>query len=402
MFDTIFIGMSGLQGYSQGLKVISNNVTNLNTPGFKSSSLQFTDAFYQQGGLSGGYTQGAGQQQYGTGLSTLATQLNFKAGETRTTGNALDLAISGDGLFVLQDKETDKQSFTRAGQFEFDKDGALVTTTSGKYVMGHASGNNSGDLSRITLSDLRINAAHATSLVSLTGNLSSTATDFDVSNVKLIDAVGGEHAVRLNFRSRSSSQAGGWTVTVFDGETSVASGDILFTGSGPDPAHNSLSFSYTPAGGTAFDVKLDLSKGVTSFAAGSTSTLAVGSQDGYVAGTLSDVTFDADGKLALNYTNGQKTKGASLALATFESNLGLEQAGGGELVATGAQKARIGTPGEQGVGSIQSGQVELSNVDLSAEFSDLIIMQRGYQASSHMISTANDMIQELFDLKGHR
>ena len=402
MFDSIFIGMSGLQGFSKGLKIIGNNVTNLNTPGFKSSDLRFTDAFYQPSGNQGGYTLGGQQLQYGTGLATLSTRVNFQAGETRQTGNALDVSITGDGLFILHDNGGDKQAYSRAGQFQFDQNGDLVSGIGGKYVMGFAPGSASGELSRISLDGLRSNAAKATGTVKFTGNLSSTAADFDLNSVKLIDAVGGEHIVRLNFNSRNSSTPGSWTVTVFDGTTSVASGDIQFSNGLPDPTMSSLSFSFSPSGVSPFDVKLDFSADVTSFASGSSSSLAVASQDGYAAGTMTAVAIDKDGTLTFTYSNGQTAKGARLALASFESNLGLEQSGGGEFVATAGQTAHVGGPGEGGLGELAGAQLELSNVDLSAEFSDLIVMQRGYQASSHVISTANDMIQELFDMKGHR
>ena len=269
MFDSIYIGMSGLQGFSKGLKVISNNVTNLNTPGFKASSLAFSDAFYQQAGLGGGYTLGDNQMQYGTGLTTLSTRLDFQPGDTRQTGNALDLSISGDGFFVMQAKDSDQQVYTRAGQLQFDGNGDLVSGATGKYVMGYAAGGEDGTLSRISITGLHNNAAKAASTVKLTGNLSSTATSFDVNSVKLIDSVGGEHLVRLNFKSKAGTDPGVWTVTVFDGSNTVGSGDVKFVNGVPDPAQDTLAFTYTPSGGTAFDVKLDLSTDVTSFAAGS-------------------------------------------------------------------------------------------------------------------------------------
>jgi len=400
MFDSIFIGMTGLQGFSKGLKVISNNVANLNTPGFKGSQLRFADAYYQQGGFGGGYMLGQPQMQYGTGLATLAARLNFQPGETRQTGNGLDLAISGEGMFVLRDKESGNEAYSRAGQFEFDKEGNLVSGATGKYVMGYAAG--SGDLSRVSLDGLRTSAANATATVKLTGNLSSTATDFNIDSVKLIDAVGGEHVVRLNFKNKNATTPGVWTVTVFDGTNSVGTGDIKFVDGQPDAAQNALSFSYTPSGGTAFSVKLDFSKDVTSFAAGSTSSLAVSSQDGFAAGALTGASIDGDGTLSLTYSNSQTAKGARLALAVFDSNLGLTQLEGGEFTTDGTQTLRVGRPGDTGLGTIESGQLELSNVDLSSEFSDLIVMQRGYQASSHIVSTANDMIQALFDMKGNR
>ena len=147
---------------------------------------------------------------------------------------------------------------------------------------------------------------------------------------------------------------------------------------------------------------LDFSSQVTSFAAGTTSTLAVASSDGLPVGTLTQATFDANGVLTLKYSNGNTAAGSELALATFESNVGLSQAGAGEFVSPDPQRAHLGRAGAEGFGKIASSQVEVSNVDLSSEFSNLIVMQRGYQASSRIVSTANEMLQELFDMKGHR
>lgn len=399
MFESILIGMSGLQGFSKGLKVISNNVANLNTPGFKSANLNFTDAYYQQSNQGGGYALGESHLQYGTGLTTLATRLNFQQGDTRQTGNQMDISIAGEGFLVVED-QSNTPHYTRAGQLQFDKDGNLVTTTGNRYVMGFVKDSNGTSLSRITLAGLKTNPAHATTAVKFNGNLSNTATEFTLDTVKVIDAVGGEHTLKLNFKNKNSTDAGTWTVTVMDGTTTVGSGDIKFINGMPDPTANSFTFSFTPEGGAAMDVKLDFANDVTSFAAGTTSTLAVSSQDGYAAGTISSVAFDSDGTLALTYSNGQTAKGSQLALAMFESNLGLSQSGSAEFTADGTQAAVLGRPGQRGLGTVHGGQLELSNVDLSAEFGDLIVMQRGYQASSRVVTTANEMLQELFEMKG--
>ena len=400
MFDSIYIGMSGLEGFSKGLKVISNNVANLNTPGFKSSNLQFTDAYYQQGTLSGSQS-GNPAPQYGTGLNTLTSTVNFQTGELRQTGNPLDVNISGEGFLVVQDKDSQEQHYTRDGQLQFDKDGNLVSRTSGKYVLGYAADAQGSALSRISLNGLRSNPAKATATVKFSGNLSSGTDESTVDGVKLIDALGGEHTVSLKFKKKGDSAPNAWTVTVSEGTTTVGSGDISFTDGKPNAAANSVSITYTPTGGApAFPVKLDFSGDVTSFASGNLTSLAVNSQDGYAAGAISKAEFDAEGKLSLTYTNGQTAKGNQLALAFFDSKQSLTEAGGGEFASSDAQAARLGRPGSTGFGSIGSNQLELSNVDLSSEFSNLIVMQRGYQASSRIVSTANDMLQELFDMKG--
>jgi flagellar hook protein FlgE len=136
MIDSIYIAMTGLSGYQKGLQVISNDSANLNTPGFKGSSLQFSDMFYS-GNASGG-NQGAGQ--YGSGLNTLGTVINFAQGQFQSTGNDLDLALDGTGFFVLKDKDGNMH-YTRDGQFKFDKDNMLVSSVTGEQVMALDAGN---------------------------------------------------------------------------------------------------------------------------------------------------------------------------------------------------------------------------------------------------------------------
>jgi flagellar hook protein FlgE len=397
MFDSISIGMSGLQSFSKGLKVIGNNVANLNTPGFKASNLQFADLFYQ-GGTSGGLGFGRSCGQLGTGVTTLTSFVNFKDGETRQTGNPLDLSIDGAGFFVTQDAKDGSTRYTRAGQFEFDKDGNLISRATGRQVMGYVA---DGTLGVVSLNGLRVNPPKITTNVKFAGNLSSTATDLTVEPIKLFDAVGGQHVVKLVIKPKAG-ESGSWTVTVLDGAIETIAGDIKFVAGVPVASMDKLTLHYAPSGAQPFDVVLDFSSQVTSFSAGSTSTLAVSLSDGFAVGMLTQASFDANGVLSLKYSNGNSATGAELALATFESHAGLTQQGAGEFESSTSELANTGRAGSDGFGKIASNQVEISNVDLSSEFSDLIIMQRGYQASSRIVSTANEMLQELFDMKGHR
>ncbi|MBI1890126.1 MAG: flagellar basal-body rod protein FlgF [Burkholderiales bacterium] len=400
MLDSIFIGMSGLTGYSKGLRVIGNNLTNVNTPGYKSSTLEFADLFYQGStkpgqGFSGSNQTGA---QLGTGLNTLGTSISFKAGEMQQTGNSLDLAVNGDGYFIL--KDGDKLRYTKSGQFEFNKDGLLVSKTNGLQVMGF---NDNGSLASISLNGLHSSAAKATTNVKFTGNISSNAAaDVILNGVKVIDPVGGEHLVKLTFKNNSATTPGNWTVTASDSTGNIGNGTIQFNNGTIVAGSDKLSFTYAPAGVSSFVFTVDFSSDVTSFAAGNTSTIAVSSQDGYASGTLNNVTFDADGKLALTYSNGQSVKGMRLALAQFLVEHDIVQLGGNEFESTNSSSVKIGVANTQGFGTLSAGVIEGSNVDMAQEFSNLIVMQRGYQASSHVVSTANDMIQELFDMKGHR
>ena len=162
MIESIYVGMTGLSSFSRGLRVIANNTANLNTPGFKGSSLRFADAFY-----SGGSYSGRQFGQLGYGVSTTGTTLSFKPGELRQTGNSLDLAINGEGLFTLRG-EDGKITYTRAGQFQFNSDGILVSQGTGEKVLGVGP---NGGLTEITINDLRTDAGKKTTTVKIKAEL---------------------------------------------------------------------------------------------------------------------------------------------------------------------------------------------------------------------------------------
>jgi flagellar hook protein FlgE len=393
MIDAIFIAMTGLHGYETGLRVISNDTANLNTPGYKNSSLLFSDLFYSSGYLGGGGSEAYGQ--YGYGLETLGTVLSFDQGQLQSTGNNLDLAVDGLGLFMLRD-DAGHIHYTRDGQFKFNSEGFLVSTTTGEQVMAVDA---SGNLAPITIANLKTDPATATSIVTFSGNLSSTATTDTVGNVTVIDKVGTSHTLQVKLDAVAGTP-GSWNVALLDGTTTVGTGTIAFINGQPDPAKSKVSITYTPSGQSDVPLTLDFSSNVTSFDSGSRSTLAVASQDGFGAGDLVSTAFDASGTLQLTYSNGQVVKGSRLALGRFSSQDAISPVGDNEFEVTDAQAWQTGVAGEQGFGTVRSGMIEASNVDLSQEFSELVIMQRGYQASSQVISTANDMLTELFGMRG--
>lgn len=395
MLDSLFIGTSGLQSFSAGLKVISNNVANLNTPGFKSSSSLFASLYHADPGSGQG---SAGATQFGGGVALGQTMVNFRSGELRQTGNPLDLSVNGEGFFITQGPGAGEAVYTRAGQFEFNRDGVLVVRGTDRQVVGLTA---TGEQAPITLSGLRVNPPKTTTSVALTGNLSSSATDVNLNNLKLVDAAGGEHTLQINFKPKSGA-AGTWEVKITDGATEVGAGEIRFISGIPSPGASALSFVYAPAGVAGASVTLDFSGNVTSFDTGSTSSLAIGSSDGYAVGSLSRIAFDADGVMSLSYSNGQTAKGSRIALARFDANAQLTPQGGSDFIHESRQGVHVGQANQAGFGSIGSSQIEGSNVDLATEFSDLIIAQRGYQASSRIVSTANELLQDLFDMKGHR
>lgn len=397
MFDSLFIGTSGLQTFAAGLKVTSNNVANLNTPGFKASSSTFANLYYASSGDSSGALTGD-SPQFGSGVALGHLGVNFRAGELRQTGNPLDLYVNGNGFFVSKVKATGETVYSRAGLFDFSKDGVLVVRGTENQVMGLSS---SGAQVPITLDGLRINPPKPTTSVTFTGNLSSGATTYSLSSVKVIDSAGGEHTLGVNFSRGAVGDP--WTVKVTKGGTEIGSGELRFTDDRPTPGFDSLSFTLSPTGTAASRIKLDFSSNITGFNTGASgSNMTVATTDGYAPGALTKVTFDEEGTLVLSYANGQTVKDKKLALALFDSTDGLQAQGGSNFTYASREGMRVGAAKQGSFGSIGSNQIEGSNVDLASEFSDLIVAQRGYQASSRIVSTANELLQELFDMKGHR
>lgn len=391
MLDSISIGMAGLAGFSKGIKVIGNNTSNMNTPGFKGARLQFGNMVF-----AGSQSLTADASRYGAGINTYSTSLNFEAGDLRQTGANLDLAIDGLGLFVLKNLAGETR-YTRAGQFEFDAKGVLVNRNDKSAVQGlDADGRPGG----IDLSGLRVSAPRASSNVAFKGNLSSSATDQTVSNVNVLDAAGGNHALSLKLTSESPAKPGSWLVSVLDGSTEVGTGTILFKDGLPVAGSSEIKINYKPIGQAEMPLTLSFGTEVTSYATGNLSTLAFASQNGFQAGSLSKVRFDAAGLLSIEYSNGQTAKGKRLALARFDSDEALEASGDNQFQASGSAEAQLGPAQTGGFGTLRPGYIEFSNVDLSKEFGELVIMQRGYQASSQIVSTANEMIEQLFAMRG--
>lgn len=394
MFDAISIGTSALLNHAKGLRVVGNNLANVNTPGFKSSQLQFSDMFQQGSGnsqLSSAEGNGSG---FGTGVGSLDAQISFRAGLDQSTGNPLDVSIEGNGFFAI--KRDGALMYTRSGDFRFDKDGILVNSQ-GDQVMGLDA---NGQLVPINISSMTRSAPKPTANVVFEGTLNLAATTttpvpFSLNGVAVIDQQGINRPLNVKFTDeRNGSYA--VAITTESGEA-VTTGNIKFSGAAPVPGSDTLSFSYTPAGSTAMTIVFDF-KNVSSTVA--SSTLGVKSQDGYAAGVKTDQTIEADGTIKVLYSNGQNDKGPRIALADFQTDTALIESSGAAFTRREGESVDYGYAGGDAFGKLVAGHREGSNVDLAEEFGNLILMQRGYQAASHVISTANDMIQQLFDMKG--
>lgn len=394
MFDTINIGTSGLLTHAKGLRIVGNNLANVNTPGFKGSQLEFASLVEKGNAGAQALTNGANSSALGTGITSVGSAISFRAGLEQNTGNPLDLSINGNGFFTI---ERDGQLlYTRSGDFHVDQDGFLVNS-SGNRVKGL---DQNGSLVDINVDELARGFPKATSKVEFAGNLSTTVSsppvDTTVSNIAVFDANGANHPLKLTIKNNGG---GDYTVTATDpAGATVATHTLKFSAGFPTAATSSVAFDYKPSTGPAFAVTLDFSRNVTSLV--QSTTLAVSGQDGHEAGTKTDHSIGADGEVTIHYSNGETARGGQLALADFKVESDLEPVGGSMFATRQDARVRYGIAGGEGYGSLVAGRREGSNVDMATEFSNLILMQRGYQASSHVISTANDMIQQLFDMKG--
>ncbi|MGD9170789.1 MAG: flagellar hook-basal body complex protein [Candidatus Thiodiazotropha sp.] len=395
MFGSIYTGLTGMMTFSQGLDVISNNVANLNTPGYKGNDLLFQDIFYRYG-LSSDSGLNNPSSEIGNGVTGDRTVMREAQGEISETGNQTDVAIDGNGLFILRDG--DNIYYTRAGQFEVDDDGYLVNRANQARVAGFQD----GELIDINVSALDSINPQATTEILLTNNLAINGSEYDITDVEVFDALGESHLIDLNFINDGDS----WQVEIIDEDENVVAsgGEIRFqTDGSPEEGYNSFSFQFAPDDVSATDITLNFGEpgsltGATSFATGETSDLSVESQDGYTRGTLISMGFDRDGTLTMEYSNGKDNESNQLALAWFEDLQALRQIGGGLFLAGDEIEPIIDTPMQGVMGEIVGNSLELSNVDLTLEFTDLIIMQRGFQGSSQILTVSNEMIQQLLDL----
>lgn len=391
MLRSLFSGISGLRSHQTMLDVTGNNIANVNTTGFKSSRVVFQDTLSQVVANAGGAQDGVGgtnPAQVGLGVRVAGVATSFTQGASQTTGRSTDMMIQGDGFFVV--RKGAESFYTRAGSFDFDATGQMVLPGEGALVQGWAAVNGVIDTNS-ALTDLRVPAgttmgAVPSTAADLRGNLDSAAADGTVKNLtmKLYDAVGAERTLTTTF-TRSAT---GWSVAATDGTATVASQPVTFDANGTITAPTALT-----VGGVTVDLAT-----VTGYAG--LDTVSAGAQDGQAAGTLLSFALGADGTITGAFSNGLKQVVGRIALAAFTNPGGLEKAGG-SLFSTSVNSgdALVGTAGTGGRGSLAGGSLEMSNVDLSSEFTSLIIAQRGFQANSRIITTSDEVLGELVNLK---
>lgn len=396
MLRSMFSSISGLRAHQTMMDVTGNNIANVNTTGYKSAQALFQDTLSQTllaAGAGDGENAGTNPAQVGLGVKTAGIATSFVQGAAQSTGRSTDLMINGDGFFVVS--KAGQQLYTRAGAFTFDAQGNL-TTQDGAFVQGWmaagAALDTTGPVQNITLPIGILNNPTATTDATVAGNLPAdspitpAAGSTFSSSIDIYDALGAESTLSLT----AVHTATGWDVTLTDGTTTVGPTAITFDAAGAlaTPAAGTLAF-----GGITVDIST-----ITQFAGAS--TMAITEQTGAPVGTLVGFSLTNDGSLVGQFSNGNRQVIGQVALAAFNNPQGLEKVGNStyrDSVNSGVPL--IGTPGAAGRGNLQGGSLEMSNVDLAQEFTNLIISQRGFQANSRVITASDEILQDLVNMK---
>lgn len=403
--------LSGLDSESQALSVISNNLANLNTTGFKAQSPEFQDLFYQQIGSSGD----GDPIQIGVGTTVGAISANFTQGSTESTGVPTDVAIQGNG-FLVEDNNG-LQEYTRAGDLSVGADGQLMTSDGGN-VLGYAAVNGvvnpSQTLGPLSVSSGQISPPNPTGNVQINMNLDSAGgvgSTFSTP-VTVIDAQGNSHVLTYSF---TNTAANTWTYNItipgadVGGTTpvSISTGTLKFSGAGvlQTPAADVTGIKITGFADGASDLTFnwdlyDSNKNPLLTQLASASAASSTQQDGYASGTLASFSIQSDGTIQGIFSNGQTLALGQIALASFPNVQGLVRNGSNNYLASLASgAANIGAPGTGGRGTIAGGSLEESNVDIATQFANLILAERGYQANAKTVTTFDEVTQTAINMQ---
>ena len=407
------IALSGLDAAQSNLNVTANNIANSATTGFKSSNANFAELFAVS-------PQGVSDTQIGNGVQLQQVEQQFSQGDIQTTGNSLDLALSGNGFFTVSSGGSDQ--YTRAGSFQTNANGDVVNAA-GQNLQVYAPTAN-GSFNTTSLTNLVIptgdSAPAATKTASLAFNLPAssaapTATPFDPTNadsynqstsMTVYDSLGAAHTASFYF---VNTGAGTWNAYEYVDGNAVNTTPVALTYSnsgaltgvtdaagGTDPT--AISFgTYAPTTGAApLNITYNMSD-TTQY--GNTFGVTAITQNGFTTGQISGVSVSSTGVVQANYTNGQSTSLGQVAVANFADQQALQQVGNTNWEQTFASGQPVyGQAGGAGVGLIESGSLEESNVDITAQLVNMITAQRAFQANAEMVSTENSITQTVINI----
>ena len=424
MLRSLYSAISGLHGHQEMLDVIANNIANVNTTGYKASRVSFEDILSQtehgatapSGGLGG-----INPAQVGLGMTVAGIDVLQTQGNLQSTGKLTDMAIQGDGFFVLSDGA--QQYYTRDGSFDTSLDGSLVNPASGLKVQGWQADSTgtidtTGPLKNLVIPIGQQIAPQATANATVTGNLDASATQntsTDPANptagstvsttLTVYDSLGASHQIDLTFTNQGS---GAWNVAATDpndptDKPSLSVSSLSFTStSSPGTLDTSttstltLTFGSSSGSTTTLSSTVDFSS-MTQFAAPSDPSATA---DGYPSGQLTTFSVGSDGQISGVYSNGHSQVLGQIALASFRNPAGLLRDGDNNFITSSASgQASVGVPGSGDRGSVLTGTLEMSNVDLATEFTEMIAAQRGFEANTRVITTSDQMLQDLVNLR---
>ncbi|HTW75770.1 MAG TPA: flagellar hook protein FlgE [Steroidobacteraceae bacterium] len=407
------IALSGLDAAQSDLDVTANNIANASTTGFKSSDPQFSELFSAA-------AQGVSDTQIGGGVQLSDVQQQFSQGDIETTGNSLDLALNGSGFFTVSSDGATQ--YTRAGSFTTNADGYVVNSQ-GQYLQVYAP-TASGAFNTTSLTDLQIpsgdSAPAATTTASMVFNLPADATappdtpfsptDSNSYNqstsLTVYDSLGAAHTASFYFVNTGSGtwdayeSIDGTQVNTTPVEMTYSSSGALLNvtdaNGGTNPEQIGFGTYDPTTGGAPMTITYNLDD-TTQY--GDSFGVTSQTQNGYTTGQLSGVSVSSTGVVQANYTNGQSTDLGQVAIANFADQEGLQQVDNTNWVQTYASGAAVyGQAGGAGVGTIESGSLEESNVDITTQLVNMITAQRAFQANAEMVSTENQITQTVIGI----
>ncbi len=407
MMRSMFAGVSGLRSHQTMMDVVGHNIANVNTAGFKASQITFQEALAQivRGPSGSGVGRGGiNPLQLGLGTNVATIDGVFTQGATQLTGRATDLAIQGDGFFIMrQGAET---LYSRAGSFSFDEVGRLVAP-GGLQVMGWTADpsgvvDQQTPIDPITLPVSQVISPQRTTTVDVGGNLSAELAvgDTHTTSISIYDSLGNEHELAVEFEKTGTNT---WdvTVTAAGNPLTAVPTTITFDVDGNIIGSPSVALSgWTPPGADPLSLTLDLGSAAPLVQYGGESTAEAVAQDGNAIGFLRSFAISDNGSITGHFSNGETKVMAQIATAVFNNPSGLTRLGSSnfaESVNSGA--ALVNGPGTGNHGLLTAGALEMSNVDLALEFTNLIIAQRGFQANSRIITTSDELLGDLVNLK---
>ncbi|MEZ0166045.1 flagellar hook protein FlgE [Kineococcus sp. LSe6-4] len=418
MLRSMFSGVSGLRSHQTMMDVVGNNIANVNTAGFKSSGVVFADTLSQLTKAAGAPTDangGTNPSQVGLGVRVQAITQNMTQGSAQATGKSTDLMLQGDGMFAVQ--QGDGTFYTRNGSFTLDAQGSIVTND-GAYVMGWKPGpdgtvNTNGPIDKLVIPADTVMAATPTKTATVSGNLDKTQPVADTTGVETSFVAYDDQGVattvylRLKHTAPDTWQASYsldpkatpavWTdfggTFDFNADTTVTPNTVT----GQKASVKELTL--TAAGPIKNDIKINL-ESLSSYVGTTKASTIQTAQNGAPIGTLTSYSFGTDGVITGSYSNGFKQTLGQVAIASFNNAAGLRKEGNSLYsVSTNSGGPVYGIAGQAGRGGLLAGSLEMSNVDLSAEFTNLILAQRGFQANSKVITASDELLQDLVNLK---